>query len=42
MVESKSSNFSLLEIYKETTKTQWLHEDIDYWFSVLNTCIIVS
>lgn len=49
MVETKKNSiFSLFEIYNEMnkrpnkTKMSWIHEDIDFWFSVLSTCIIVS
>lgn len=49
MVETKNNSiFSLLEIYTEMNKKpnkprmSWIHEDIDFWFSVLSTCIIVS
>lgn len=49
MVETKKNSiFSLFEIYTEMnkktnkTKVSWIHEDIDFWFSVLNTCIIVG
>jgi len=49
MVETKNNSiFSLFEIYKEMNKkpnkpeASWIHEDIDFWFSVLNTCIIVG
>jgi len=49
MVETKiNSIFSLFEIYTEMNKkpnkprVSWIHEDIDFWFSVLSTCIIVS
>jgi len=49
MVETKKNSiFSLFEIYTEMnkrpnkTKPSWIHEDIDFWFSILNTCIIVG
>lgn len=44
MVETKKSSiFSLFDIYREMNKpVSWIHEDIDFWFSVLNTCIIVG
>lgn len=41
MVETNSSMFSLFEIFKEMTKSVGMQEDIDFWFSVLNTCIVV-
>jgi len=49
MVETKKDSiFSLFEIYTEMNKkpdkpeASWIHEDIDFWFSVLSTCIIVG
>jgi len=49
MVETKKNSiFSLFEIYTEMSKkihkpkASWIHEDIDFWFSVLSTCIIVG
>ncbi|XP_029341770.1 transformation/transcription domain-associated protein isoform X2 [Acyrthosiphon pisum] len=49
MVETKKNSiFSLFEIYTEMNKkpdkpeASWIHEDIDFWFSVLNTCIITE
>lgn len=49
MVETKNNSiFSLLEIYTEMNKKpnkprmSWIHEDIDFWFSVLSTCIITE
>lgn len=49
MVETKKNSiFSLFEIYTEMNEdpdkpeVPWIHEDIDFWFSVLSTCIIVG
>ncbi|XP_025202207.1 transcription-associated protein 1-like [Melanaphis sacchari] len=44
MVETKKNSiFSLFDIYREVNKpVSWVHEDIDFWFSVLNTCIIAE
>jgi len=41
MIETNSSMSSLFEVYKEMMATEWVHDDIEYWFSVLNTSIIV-
>lgn len=41
MVENNKSIVSLLEIYKENTKTNWINDDIDFWFSTLKNSVIV-
>lgn len=42
MIETNNTNFSLLDIYHEMSRIEWIHKDIDFWFSVFNTCIIVG
>lgn len=41
MIETKSSNFTLFDMYREMTNAEWVHEDIEFWFTVFNAAIMV-
>lgn len=41
MVETKSSNVTLFEIYREMTNVNSIHEDIEFWFTVFHTSVMV-
>jgi len=41
MVETNSSMYSLFEMYQEMNDDS-VYNDIDFWFSVINTCIIIG